>query len=172
MITYVIKAALGASILAGGLSLGSAAHATADGPDFYQVRGVKNWDALNIRRWPHHTSRIVGIIPPKGRRVRNLVRRVRGWCLVRYRGTKGWSKCRYLEEQGTVHGATYRVRGVSYDDVLYMRRWPSPRSRIVKALAADARNVVLIRRKGRWGKVMFRGRIGWVHMRYLRPWRG
>ena len=62
-----------------------------------------------------------------------------------------------------MHGATYRVRGVSYDDVLYMRRWPSPRSRIVKALAADARNVVLIRRKGRWGKVMFR----WMYWNIL-----
>ncbi len=80
------------------LGLGSTANATADGPDFYRVQNVEYWDVLNIRRWPSHKSKIIGIIPPEGRGIENLVRYVRGWCLISYSGTDGWVNCRYLRE--------------------------------------------------------------------------
>ncbi len=169
MIGLSLKAALGAAAVAVGLGFTAPAHATADGPDYYRVHGVKSWDVLNIRAWPSHRSRIVGAIPHNGRHVSNLVRRVRGWCLIRHRSVKGWSKCRYLQEQSIVDARFFRVRGVAYDDVLFVRRWPASYSLALGALPRHARNVVLIRRKGNWGKVRHRDLVGWVRMNYLRP---
>jgi len=37
--------------------------ATADGPDFFRVYGVKQGDSLNIRAQPNATAKIIGTIP-------------------------------------------------------------------------------------------------------------
>jgi uncharacterized protein YgiM (DUF1202 family) len=65
-------------------------------------------------------------------------------------------------------GCPYRVHGVSYNDVLNMRAWPSPKSRIVAHIPPRGRGVELIRRKGGWGLVQYDGEQGWAHMGYLR----
>ncbi|MGI9386687.1 MAG: SH3 domain-containing protein [Methyloligellaceae bacterium] len=168
--TYLMKLSTFVLVaVAAAFGITGPAHAVADGPDFYQVRSVSYSDVLNIRKWPSHRSRIIGVIPPNGKRVRNLVRRVDGWCLVRYRRVEGWAKCRYLAEQGDRFPDTYKVHRVAGNDVLYVRRWPSHRSRIVNAIPPRGRNVYLIRTKGNWGKVIHRGKSGWVNLSYLRP---
>ncbi|MBX2806915.1 MAG: SH3 domain-containing protein [Hyphomicrobiales bacterium] len=63
---------------------------------------------------------------------------------------------------------TYRVKGVAYNDVLNIRAWPSPRSRIVGHIPPNGDDVALIRRKGRWGLIEYNGVEGWSHMGYLR----
>jgi uncharacterized protein YgiM (DUF1202 family) len=65
-------------------------------------------------------------------------------------------------------GCPYRVHGVSYNDVLQIRKWPSPKSRIVGHIPPDGEGVELIRRKGRWGLIEYDGIEGWSHMGYLR----
>ena len=74
-----------------------AAHATADGPDFFRVVGVAGDDVLWIRSGPSARTRKLGAIPFDARGVRNLGCRGR-WCRVQYRGVRGWSHIRYLRE--------------------------------------------------------------------------
>lgn len=65
-------------------------------------------------------------------------------------------------------GCPYRVQGVSYNDVLNIRAWPSSKSRIVGYIPPSGEGVELIRRKGGWGLIQYDGEQGWAYMRYLR----
>lgn len=96
----------------------SAAHAEADGPDWWVVSGVGPDDVLNIRAEPSASSEKVGQIPPDGQGLRNLgctgqmsfaewkkateAERERAkynrWCKIEYRGTAGWVAGWYLVE--------------------------------------------------------------------------
>lgn len=96
------------------------AHATADGPDHYQVSGVMPGDVLNTRTGPSAQSAIVGQIPPDtdgllsfgcvgglsfdawqsaGAEERAAGLKTR-WCLVGYDRVIGWSAGWYLSEGG------------------------------------------------------------------------
>ena len=70
----------------------------AHGPDTYRVRGVADWDVLNIRRRPTSSSRIVGEIPPYGSGVHCLGPCRGNWCRISWRGTIGWVHMRQLGE--------------------------------------------------------------------------
>lgn len=94
--------------------------AEADGPDYYRVHGVAGNDVLNMRSEGHWRARKVGEIPPGAGCVRNLgceggltmdeymnrskreqaaiLKKRPRWCLVEYRGTRGWVSGRYLAE--------------------------------------------------------------------------
>lgn len=108
-------------ILGVALAFASAfAVAEADGPDFYEVRGVASDDVLNMRAEPSPEARKVGEIPPSSRCIRNLgcqgglsfreftelspaeqAERQRAqprWCKVEYQGVTGWVAGRYLAE--------------------------------------------------------------------------
>ncbi len=63
---------------------------------------------------------------------------------------------------------TYRVHRVAYNDVLNIRKWPSPKSRIVGYIPPNGEGIEVIRRKGRWGLIEYEGVEGWSHMGYLR----
>ncbi len=95
-------------------------HATADGPDYYQVTGVEPGDKLNIRAEPSTKGDEIGEIPPGSDCVRNLgcqggltyqefttlpreqqqqrLKENPRWCKVEYQGTTGWVAGRYLAE--------------------------------------------------------------------------
>ena len=96
------------------------AFATADGPDYWQVRDIEQGDVLNIRQEPNRQSRKTGEIPPDGQCIKNIKcvggltfeefttlseaekekiskQRPR-WCYVEYKGKKGWVAGRYLRE--------------------------------------------------------------------------
>lgn len=65
--------------------------------------------------------------------------------------------------------APYDVTGVARDDVLNIRDKPSPRGRIVGALAPDATRVEVLHLspRGDWGAVSTGEGNGWVAMRFL-----
>ena len=70
----------------------------AHGPDTYRVRGVADWDVLNIRSGPSSKRRIVGEIPPYGSGVHCLGPCRGNWCRISWRGIVGWVHMRHLGE--------------------------------------------------------------------------
>lgn len=73
--------------------------ATADGPDYFNVRGVAHNDVLWMRSQPHYQSSRIQGIPPNASCVQNLGCSKR-WCKVSYRGVVGWVNGKYLGEGG------------------------------------------------------------------------
>ena len=93
-------------------------HATADGPDVYQVTGVAADDVLNMRASPSASGDIVGTIPPETDGImafdcvgglsfdaweqaseaeREAARKTR-WCLVGHDRVVGWAAAWFLTE--------------------------------------------------------------------------
>lgn len=93
--------------------------ATADGPDYFQVRNVRSDDVLNMRIKPDWRSKKVGEIPFSGICLKNLgcvggltidestlpekeqnkIRKKRPiWCKVKYKNIVGWVSGRYIAE--------------------------------------------------------------------------
>lgn len=113
------RAALAAVALAV-VAAGGAAQATADGPDFYGVRGVAPGRHLTLRAEPSTASTPLARIPSNATCLRSFgcqggltfeefttlsdadkKRRAEEnprWCKVEYRGTVGWVAGRYLAE--------------------------------------------------------------------------
>ncbi len=92
-------AALGLLITPGVAGIDRAhAYDCAHGPDTYRVRGVADWDVLNMRSRPTARSRVVGTISPHGSGVHCLGPCRRDWCRVSWRGQVGWVKMRFLGE--------------------------------------------------------------------------
>jgi hypothetical protein len=60
-----------------------------EGTDLMVVH-VRSNDVLNIREHPTDGSRIIGIIPPGGRRIAYLGKAHGYWIFVRYGDTEGW----------------------------------------------------------------------------------
>ncbi len=73
----------------------------------------------------------------------------------------GQAHARYTTE------CPYTVTGVAYHDVLKIRAWPSPQSRVIGVLAPGESGVIVTRFKGNWGR-LYGAANGWVNMRYLR----
>jgi hypothetical protein len=94
--------------------------AEADGPDFYDVKGVGAGDVLKIRAKADYRSPQVGAVPADGTCLRNLgcvggltfeeytmrseaekrrlERQRPRWCRIEYDGIEGWVAGRYLQE--------------------------------------------------------------------------
>jgi hypothetical protein len=112
--------------------MGPKVHSEADGPDYWQVYGLENDDVLNIRREADWNSEKIGEIPPDGQCIKNIkciggltfeefttlpeaekekIKKERPrWCLIEYKGTKGWVAGRYLRE-----GACKKASGRTED---------------------------------------------------------
>ena len=64
-----------------------------------QVRGVEEWDRLNVRKWPAAYSQKVGSLAPQvSVWVERCIAADHGsdWCLVERGNKKGWVNSRYL----------------------------------------------------------------------------
>jgi hypothetical protein len=105
------------------------AHATADGPDFFEVRGVTPNDVLFLRERPTANSPKVGQVPYNGKKLRNLgCSAVRDgkilpdsdlnagpfWCRVRFGPVEGWANAKYLVEAAEAQPIRSPARGQSY----------------------------------------------------------
>lgn len=65
--------------------------------------------------------------------------------------------------------STFGVRGVSANDVLNIRKWPSARSRKVGQIPAGFCGIQRLGpRRGNWVKINYGKTNGWVHSRYIR----
>jgi hypothetical protein len=122
-----LRAAL-AAVASTVVAVAGAAHATADGPDHYRVRGVSPERHLTLRAEPSTASAPLARIPSNATCLRSLGcqggltfeefttlseddQRRRAaenprWCKVDYRGTVGWVAGRYLAEDGCMASAT------------------------------------------------------------------
>jgi hypothetical protein len=106
----------------------AAAHATADGPDFYQLREGSDNKPLSLRAKPG-SAQSVGSLPADATCIRNLgcqgsdPSAKSRWCKVEHQGKVGWVEGKYLAEaacanpplqfSGVVNGresVTYRVQ--------------------------------------------------------------
>jgi hypothetical protein len=93
---------------------------TADGPDYWQVHGVKSGDVLNIRKEANWKSEKIGEIPHDGKCIKNrkcvgglsydeftslseaekekISKERPRWCFIEHNGIEGWVAGRFLRE--------------------------------------------------------------------------
>ena len=129
------------------------------------VVNIRADDRLNVRRRPNAESAIVdrwryakcGII---------VEGECRGnWCPAEDGHNAGWVHRHYL---AMVSPALYCVTGVGRGDVLNMRAFPSPSSRVVAELDRRQCDIAFLPYAvGNWQKIRVEGEEGWVNRRYL-----
>ena len=133
----------------------------------YKVSGVASGDILNIRELPSSESKKIGSIPPSGKGIHKLGACESGWCKIKYNGLTGWSSMKYLSREASVE-TLYRVRGVSSDDVLYIRSGSSVKSRKIGSIPPNGHGIKKLGPcEGNRCKINYRGKTGWSSMKYL-----
>jgi len=140
----------------------------------WRVRNVKSWDTLNVRSGPRASSGINGRIPAQGSGISVYSCQSSGWCRVQYKCVNGWANSKYLTS-GSGGGNTgepsrsYRVVGVRSDDVLWIRRRPTGRSRKVGSIPSNGRGVIIEKcvGSGKWCLVRYRGFRGYSSRKFL-----
>lgn len=129
------------------------------------VVNVATDDVLNVREGPGTRFRVVaeerygecGVI---------VLQSCRGnWCLVEDGHHRGYVHRHFI---AAVSPARYCVTGVAPGDVLNLRAWPSPQSRVIHQIDRQACGIALLpyARDG-WQKVRTGGWEGWVNSRHL-----
>ena len=87
------------------------------------------------------------------------------WCPVEDGHSRGWVHSRYV---GMVSPAIYCVTGAAPGDVLNLRAYPSPRSRVIARLDRHRCGIAFLPYAvGGWQKIRIEGRQGWVDRRYV-----
>lgn len=129
------------------------------------VVNVRVDDRLNMRERPSASSPIVsrkrygecGIL---------VTGRAHGnWVPVEDGHSIGWVHRRYI---ATVSPSLYCVTGVFHGDVLNVRAWPSPQSRIIHRLPRNQCDISFLPYSvGNWQKIRVKGWQGWVNRSYL-----
>jgi SH3-like domain-containing protein len=129
------------------------------------VINVRTNDVLNIRSRPTSRARVeaqkrynaCGIV---------VSRPCRGnWCSVEDGHVRGWAHRHFL---AAVSPALYCVTGVAPGDVLNLRAYPSPQSRVLTRLGRHQCGIAFLPHSiGNWQKIRVAGWQGWVNRRYL-----
>ncbi len=80
----------------------SLAFATADGPDYLDIRNIAPNDELKIYLKPDDLSKLIGTIPHNAICIKNLgcVGTSNWWCKVDYQEMTGWANGQFLKEGG------------------------------------------------------------------------
>jgi len=139
----------------------------------YVVTNVR-WDdsdhGLNVRQTPDLKGLAVGTLSPNTTEL-SVGTCNAGWCEVRCRGLKGWSRDRYLSLQSN---ALYSVTGISKAAIgLAVRNGPDQACAAVASIPFDGRDVTIhscqISQDGssRWCLVTYDHRSGWVPLEKL-----
>ena len=129
------------------------------------VVNVRSNDVLNMRARP---SSIAEIVSRKrhnecGISVNRSCRQ--NCCPVEDGHSLGWAHRRYL---AMVSPAMYCVTGIAVGDVLNLRAYPSPQSRVIRRLGRHECDIAFLPYTvGGWQKVRVAGWQGWVNRRYL-----
>jgi SH3-like domain-containing protein len=163
MIDHLIRTAIAVIAV---LSIGWSANAAPIVPgEEHCVVNVRPDDRLNMRERPSARATVVarkrygecGIVvtaPCDG-----------NWCKVEDGHSLGWVHKRYI---AMVSPARYCVTGVAPGDVLNLRAWPSPHSRVLTRLPRRQCGISFLpyATEG-WQKVRVDGWQGWVNRRYV-----
>ena len=144
---------------------GSAAQAQVVQGEEHCVVNIPATDGLNIRSAPSASSRIVATLPYARCGVMVTGPCQGSWCPVEDGHYAGWVNSRYIS---MVSPAIYCVSGVARGDVLNLRAYPSPSSRILTGLPRNQCDIAFLPyATGSWQKVRVGGWEGWANRRYL-----
>lgn len=143
------------------------------------VSAVREGDVLHLRTGPSPKYETIGIITrdttgliglgpvqPYGKSL---------WRKIRYGALVGWVNDAFLRPESSRIPPTslFSVTGVPKGDVLYIRAWPSAKSREIAAIPCHATGIVGIKvwMKGGeiWRKIRFHSTEGWVNGAFLQP---
>jgi SH3-like domain-containing protein len=133
--------------------------------DEHCVVNVRTDDALNIRSRPTSRSRVEG--RKRYGECGIFVRRPcsGNWCPVEDGHIVGWAHRHFL---AAISPARYCVTGVAFGDVLNVRAYPSPQSRVLTRLGRRQCGISFLPYSvGNWQKIRVGGWQGWVNRRYV-----
>ncbi|WP_172123277.1 MULTISPECIES: SH3 domain-containing protein [unclassified Devosia] len=155
----------GATALSALLGLGVAAQAQVVQGEEHCVVNIPATDALNVRSRPGASSRVVTTLPYGSCGVMVMAACQGSWCPIEDGHYSGWVNRRYIS---MVSPAIYCVSGVARNDVLNLRAYPSPSSRILTGLSPRECDIAFLPYAvGSWQKVRAAGWEGWASRRYL-----
>ncbi|HEX2256266.1 MAG TPA: SH3 domain-containing protein [Afifellaceae bacterium] len=168
MPALILRGLLAASALAAAVLLFLAEIAMADPVvpgEEHCVLNVRTDDILNLRDRPTSRSTIVAR-KRYGQCGLMVTGPCRGsWCPVEDGHTLGWAHRRYL---AMVSPAMYCVTRVAPGDVLNLRAWPSPQSRVLARLDRRQCDIAFLPyASGSWQKIRAGGWEGWANRNYL-----
>jgi SH3-like domain-containing protein len=129
------------------------------------VINIPTDDTLNMREAPGTGSRVLTRLPYAQCGVTLIDDCQYDWCPVENGHYRGWAHRRYL---AAVSPARYCVTGVAEWDVLNLRAWPAPTSRVLTELDPGQCDIAFLPyATGNWQKVRVDGWEGWVNRRFL-----
>ncbi|HZY67578.1 MAG TPA: SH3 domain-containing protein [Devosia sp.] len=129
------------------------------------VVNVASWDRLNVREEPSTDSDVVTRLPYGECGVIVVGDVEEGWVPIEDGHFEGWVNARFIS---MVSPAMYCVSGVDDDDVLNLRAWPSPVSRVEVELDPHQCDIAFLPYAvGGWQKVRVDGYEGWVKAEFL-----
>lgn len=164
--TVTMRLALAALVAAGTAFAAPAVSADPIVPgEEHCVIHVRPGDVLNMREGPGAGRQIVARKRHDACGIR-VNRRCRGnWCPVEDGHSLGWAHRRHL---AMVSPAMYCVTGVAQGDVLNLRAYPSPQSRVIHRLPRNQCGIAFLPHAvGNWQRIRVEGHQGWVNRRYL-----
>jgi hypothetical protein len=168
MVASLVRGAMATLILSAAIVISLAQFAEADPVvpgEEHCVINVRSDDRLNMREQPTARDPVVA-----RKRYAECGLFVTGecrgnWCPVEDGHSLGWVHRHYI---AMVSPARHCVTGVAPGDVLNLRAWPSPQSRVIARLDRDQCEIAFLPYSVRnWQKVRVEGWEGWVNRRYL-----
>lgn len=129
------------------------------------VVNVAPTDSLNVRRLPNSSSRVVNRLRHNACGVIVTGACQGNWCPVEANHDTGWINRRFIS---MVSPSLYCVAGVATADMLNVRAYPSPQSRVVTRLAHNSCGIAFLPYATQgWQKIRVDGWEGWVNRRFV-----
>jgi SH3-like domain-containing protein len=129
------------------------------------VVNVRSTDRLNMRAQPNSGAEIVARKRYGDCGILVHEECSGSWCSVEDGHSLGWVHRHYI---AMVSPAMYCVSGVAPGDVLNLRAFPSPQSRVIAPLGRNQCDIAFLPHSvGNWQKIRVDGWQGWVNRQYL-----
>ncbi len=144
-----------------GLMPVSAAEASVIPGEEHCVVNVPSWDKLNIRSGPSMKARVVSRKRYGSCGIAVVGNCQAQWCPVEDGHMKGWANRRFLS---MVSPSLYCTVSRGRQDVVKLRAFPSPQSRVIVALDRPTCAIAFLPyARGNWQKIRVHGWEGWVY---------
>jgi SH3-like domain-containing protein len=129
------------------------------------VVNVASWDRLNVREEPGAGAELVTRLRYATCGIVVTGDPVGNWYPIEDGHYAGWVNGRFIS---MVSPSLYCVSGVDDDDVLNLRAYPSPISRVVAELDPDQCDIAFLPYAvGNWQKIRVDGYEGWVNRNFV-----